>query len=82
MNVIFKFRRGTASAAREKALNLLKKREGRGATPLFPGDPDPDSQQMFAARIASEEAARKLVAYLKRRRDIEYAELGPQRRPR
>lgn len=82
MHVIVKFSRGTGAAAKRKTVVFLKKHGATGVEPLFPGHPDPDARLMFVAEVATTAAAKKLAAQLNRRHEIEYAEIGPQRRPK
>jgi hypothetical protein len=82
VHVIIKFNRGTDAAERRKTVEFAIDRGATGVQPLLPGDSDPDAKLMFVADVSTSAEAKKLMAALGRRPEVEYAELGPQRRPR
>jgi uracil-DNA glycosylase len=81
MNVIFKLRHGLSAAAQAAILQDLKESGATGHGPLLPGDPDADARLMFVASAPTAAVARKLVTWLNARREVDYAEISPGRRP-
>jgi hypothetical protein len=79
MNVFFKFNPGTNAEAKKKTVQFAIQLGAKGVKQLLPKLTDADSKRLMVANVATSAEAKKLVAALGQRPEVEYAELGPKR---
>jgi hypothetical protein len=79
MNVFFKFNPGTRAEAKKKTVKFAMDHGAQDVKQLLPGLTDAESKRLMVANVSSPAAAKKLIAALGKRPEVEYAELGPKR---
>ena len=81
MKIFFELAADVTATERTKLFGSLR---GRGATRvrrLFPSAPEPDRSRVFVADVPAPADGKVILRSLKRRRDVEYADVGAQRQP-
>jgi hypothetical protein len=76
----FKVINRCSAPRRQRVLDEVVAHGGANPRPAFPGNiPDADLRAIFMADVATPAAATALVEWLRKKREIEFAEVAPVR---